>query len=187
LAADPATLTQISCSPSYGPWLTAGAILLSAGVGAAVALLSIGAQRAIARKRATLDLLSQKEWDKDYITAKNEFNKLRDSPSGLAMWAADEHKHSEQLNIIRNTLNDYELIAVGIREGILDEALYRRWFKPSLIKDWTKAKEFVQAIRVRENTELIFCEFEWLAEKWIAEDQPMIPGLENPSQSSQNG
>lgn len=120
-------------------------------------------------------MLARKEWDGDYIEAKSAFNKLRDAESGLAVWAKPEHKDSPQLTNIRNTLNDYELIAVGIQEGILDEALYRRWFRQSLLKDWEAAQPFIRAIQRREGSARIFCEFEWLAARWGGSAQKDLP------------
>jgi hypothetical protein len=146
----------------YGPWLTVGAILISATIAALIALHSLEEQRKIARKRATLDMLARKEWDRDYIEARAEFVKLRDVPDGLEMWSRREHQDSPQAINIRNTLNDYELIAVGIKEGILDQELYKRWFKTSFVKDWRAAREYVREIRAQAGTSAIFCEMDWL-------------------------
>lgn len=157
----------VQTAPSYGPWLTAGAILLSAIIGASVALYAIGEQRRIARKRATLDMLSRNEWDAAYLESKRKFNELRDSANGLAKWTAEEHWGSAELNVIRNSLNDYELVAVGIKEGILDEELYKRWFESSLTKDWKASEAFIRQVRDLEKSEKFFCEFEWIAKKWI--------------------
>ena len=151
---------------AYGPALSAGAILLSAAVASAIALYSIEEQRKIARKRTTLDALSQKEWDRDYIDSKHTFNKLRDHDDGLIKWAQIENRSSDETKIIRSTLNDYELIAVGIKEKVLDEELYKRWFRASFIKDWQQSKAFIMELRRSENMPKAFCEFEWLAEKW---------------------
>lgn len=146
--------------------ISAAAVIVSAIVGGSIALHSIRTQRGIARKRATLDLLVQKEWDRAYIEARAEFIALRDASSGLAFWAAQEHRNSPQVTIIRNMLNDYELIAVGIREGILDEALYKRWFKTAFLKDMEAAAGFIDLIRKSAGTAAIFAEAEWLARKW---------------------
>lgn len=120
-------------------------------------------------------MLAQKEWDRDYIVARSEFIKLRDASSGLAFWAREEHKGSPQLNIIRNMLNDYELIAVGIKEGILDEELYKRWFKTSFLSDMAAAAEFIERARVQAGTNAIFTEAQWLAQKWEGRVQLPLP------------
>ncbi|PIP98057.1 MAG: hypothetical protein COW75_02175 [Rhodobacterales bacterium CG18_big_fil_WC_8_21_14_2_50_71_9] len=173
-AADVATVI-IQTNAWYGPWLSVGAILVSAAIGATIALYSISEQRKIARKRATLDMLAKKEWDRDYIDARAEFIKLRDASSGLELWATEEHRNSPQSNTIRNTLNDYELIAVGIRERILDEDLYKRWFRTSFLKDWRAARRFVLAIRAQAGTDAIFAEMDWLAHRWGEPVQQPLP------------
>ena len=116
-------LSEKSWIIEYGPLISAGAILLSACVALIIARLNILEQRRISRRRATLDLLSRNEWDSDYLEARNEFVKLKNGSSGLEFWAAKEHENTPQIAVIRSVLNDYELIAVGIEEDILDEEL----------------------------------------------------------------
>jgi hypothetical protein len=67
-----------------GPWLSPqGAVLLSAASAALFAIVAMWVQWRIARKRATLDTLVKKEWDRDYIEAKKAFNRIRDSSEGF--------------------------------------------------------------------------------------------------------
>ena len=167
---DPANIIQYVIQ--YGSWPTAGAILLSAVIGAAVALCSISEQRKIARRRATIDLLARKEWDKYYLEDRKEFNRLRNDPKGLVHWASTSYDETDEKSIIRNILNYYELIAVGIKEGTLDEEAYKRWFRSTLIKDWKQAKAFIMEVRRNTNAPTIFCELEELAKKWGAENSP---------------
>lgn len=187
--ADPAEVSQsgqiiVQSGSSYGPWITFGAILISAIIGACVALRSISEQRRIARKRATLDILVQKEWDSDYIAARAEFVKLRDGPDGLDFWAQNQHKNSPQTVNIRNTLNDYELIAIGIKEDILDEELYKRWFKTSFLRDWRAAQGFIREIRRQLNTPTLFTEMDWLAQRWGENVQMDLPLETGPTEDS---
>jgi hypothetical protein len=55
------------------------------------------------------------------ITTKASFNKSRDSADGLVVYANKDKRESEEATHIRSILNDYELLAVGIKRGILDE------------------------------------------------------------------
>ena len=150
----------------YGPLITAGAILLSATIASAFAYFQIKAHERIARRRATLDLLVQKEWDRDYIEAKQQFNLLRDAEAGLKIWSAPEHRNSPQLQNIRSTLNDYELIAIGIREGIIDEQVYKTWFRGSFLKDWEASPSLILEIRKTDGASKAYIQLEWLATKW---------------------
>lgn len=150
----------------YGPLIAAGAVLLSAALASVFAYVQIRTHKKIAQRRATLDLLVQKEWDADYIAAKHEFNLLRDAEAGLGPWAAPQHRNSPQQKNIRSTLNDYELIAIGISKDIIDEDVYKTWFRGSLLKDWTAAAPFVRQIRASENNPKIYIELETLAVRW---------------------
>lgn len=153
-------------------WLVPIAILLSACIGAFVAVHAIGTQQKIARKRATLDLLSRKEWDNDFVDAKRRFNRLRDSGEDIGVFATAARKQLEDANfdMIRNILNDYELIAVGIAGEILDEDLYKLWFRSALVKDYEKSRGFIVNIRKLENVPEYYSEFEVLAKRWGAKD-----------------
>lgn len=142
------------------------AVLLSAVIGAAVALHSIKHQREIARKRATLDLISQREWEPEAIKIRDEFVKIRDTAGGLQPWAEKPFRDTPQLATIVAVLNEYELIAVGIREGILDEELYNRWYKSSYLSHWESLRGFIHRIRETEERYKLFIEFENLAYHW---------------------
>lgn len=120
-------------------------------------------------------MLANREWDRDYLKAKAEFNKLKTSKTSLNLWASPEHATSPQANNIRNILNDYELTAIGIREGILDEELYRRWFKTSFLRDFDMVESYISEVRKKAGTSKIYAEFEWLANRWKEEKQPSLP------------
>lgn len=151
---------------TIGPLISAGAVLLSASVAGVIALKNITTQRGIARRRATLDLISGKQWDNDYIRARKEFNALRESSNGLEFWAAAEHSGTPQLETIRLILNDYELIAIGISEDIIDETLYKRWFESTLIRDFDAAFATIDTLRRRTKIDGLYVEFEALARRW---------------------
>ncbi len=161
-------------SETYGPLLAAGAILLSAIIGGTIAITAIFTQRNVARKRATLDLLSRQEWDGDYISARKRFIELRDSGEGFIKYAAPEFRTKGEVADIKNILNGYELIAVGIKIGILDEDLYKLWFRSAFLKDWVMARQFIRTIRTEAGEHpdepKIFCEYEGLVRKWVQEE-----------------
>jgi hypothetical protein len=159
------TLTIIA--QQYGPMLSAGAILVSAAVALIVAKLTISMNRKIARRRATLDLLAQQRWDKDYLCTKQEFIKIRDGEGGLVKWSDKQYRNTLEINHIRNMLNDYELVSVGIKNEILDEKLYKEWFESSFTKDWKESKSFIMELRRSEQRDKLFKEFKWLARKWV--------------------
>ncbi len=64
-------------------------------------------------------------------------------------------------------LNRYETFAIGIDERALDEQMYRRWWRTSLIRDWYSLKGTIDAIRGTGPRSYV--EFQSLAQKWESE------------------
>lgn len=144
-----------------GPSLAA---LITAGAGAWFASITIKAQRRIARQRATLDFIEKRRWDNDYLTARQEFIKVRDM-GNLKQWAETHHENAPERSTVRNMLNDYELVSIGIQEEILDEKIYKRWWKGTLLADFEASKEFIHRVGNLYNIDA-FKEFKLLAETW---------------------
>jgi hypothetical protein len=57
-------------------------------------------------------------------------------------------------------------MAIGIRQGILDEEFAFRYMRSMTIRDWNRSSPFVTALRVQNNNSLIYVEFEGLAAAW---------------------
>lgn len=77
----------------------------------------------------------------------------------------EEIKHNF---IVLDVLNSIEFICVGIKEDLFDEAIYKRMSESSVIKDWNTLKPYIMELRrVSGDNDKLFCEFEWLATKWI--------------------
>ena len=165
--------------------------IIAALVGAAVALLAMFVSRKTARQRATLDFIRSVEIDGDYQVARQSFIKLRDSGGGFC----DEvQKNSEIGKTFRYILNTHELMAIGVRENILDDNLYHRWYRSTVLSDWkvTKDDGYIDYERSKrcsvsgcpkpcdqksrldkcEYNDGIFKEYELLATRWEKHKQP---------------
>lgn len=147
---------------TYGPIVTGGAIIIST----ICAIIVITTNRAIARKRATLDLIMHIESDGDLIRARNAFIGLKGGSQRSAHWGQEAQKDTEEAKDIRTVLNVNELIAVSIREGVIDERVFRRWFNGAYIDDWQSMTGYLTEVRRYKGNPNIFCEFEALARKW---------------------
>src|SRR5262245_7867179 len=123
------------------------AVLLTGFIAAAIATSGVLSQRAITRRRATLDLIVKVESDHDHIEAHRSFVRLAKTMEGLAPWAAEDREESKELHSIRRVLNNYELISIGIQRGILDYELFKRWHRTGTVRHWTHAHPFVAALR----------------------------------------
>ncbi|OOF37048.1 hypothetical protein BKK47_11330 [Rodentibacter mrazii] len=84
--------------------------------------------------------------------------------------SSSDNETKRQNFIVLDVLNSIEFICVGIKENLFDEAVYKRMSKSSVIKDWHTLKPYIMELRrINNNNTKLFCEFEWLAEKWINE------------------
>jgi Domain of unknown function (DUF4760) len=139
------------------------AVFITAGVAAGIAIWGVLSQRAIARRRATIDLIAKNEADHDLITGYQKFVELAIDPKGLAIWADQSNEKTPETQSIRLILNQYELVAIGIQLGILDFKLWQRWGRSTTIRTWKHAAPFAAKLRDRLENPAIFHEFEELA------------------------
>lgn len=131
-----------------------------------MAAWGIFTQRAVARRRATLDLISSLERDGDVIAARSKFIELAKSEGGLANWAGQSNENSPEAQSIRTVLNEFERFAIGIQRGIIDFELCKRWNRSSVIRYWQHAAPYVHILRTRLNNPAIYHEYEELV-RWM--------------------
>lgn len=153
---------------TYGPALIdSGAILITAVVAIFTAASAIRNDRAIARTRLAFESFSATLWDQDYIKARKKFIEIRNSGDDTAKWSAAEHDASEEAEAMRNILNYYETLAIGIKNKVLDEKFLFNALRGVLLRDWDTADPFVVAMRKRFTNDQIFIETETLARRWV--------------------
>ncbi|WP_157799489.1 DUF4760 domain-containing protein [Qipengyuania seohaensis] len=138
-------------------------------IAAGVAIWGVQTQRAIARRKATLDHLAVDNVDTDMIRARTTFIKLALGPGGLAPYADNDKEHSKEQQAIRLILNDFELVSTAIQFGIMDFEFYKQQAGGTAIRYWECAAPFVHAIRQKAGRNTLYCEFEALA-GWISDD-----------------
>ena len=130
-----------SSIPTIHEWLLGqqGAIFLSTLAAGLFAWWQITEARKNARKKATIDLIAQRAWDQDYLANRKAFIILRDDKKvGLETWADKSNDHTTEQREINNALNDYEIVAIGIKQKMLDEGFYRDWYETQFIKDYDR-------------------------------------------------
>ena len=152
----------------------AGAI--TAIISACVALLVFRYTRGANRRRATLDMVLKTFIDESGRTRYNAFksvmarHKNKEDPLDIMQFADPESPASDDKKALRDQVNEYELIALGIRRGIFDEQIYKLWFGGQFIRDFDSLKPYID--RVREKRPSVFCEFVYLAERWKRRPHP---------------
>ena len=147
----------------------ASVIATSAILAALVAIWGIISQRAITRRQVTYEQIVHYLTDKDVISARRNFIKLAKAPDGIVSFAQSDQETSTDTQDIISTLNFFELFSIGIQKGIIDHDLFKQWNRSSVIIYWNYAHPFVNAIRSRMGNDLIFHEFEQMA-NWFKSD-----------------
>ncbi len=145
---------------SLGFWLQTIGVLISAG--AAVFVILINGRQA--RMRATIDLVLEQKKDQTLIDARKHVLELISAQGILSRHLDDPN--SVSYREIQTTLNNYEFIATGIREGALDEKIYKRMRYSIVVKDWEKLQGFVTEARTKKARPTLYQEFQWLGERW---------------------
>lgn len=147
---------------NYGPWISAGAVFVSASV----AVLAIHHNQKVARRRATIDLVLSQKSNDELMAARKWFLKMHEDGNSFTTFACKEKIGTPEHDNILTVLNYLEFVATGIREKAFDEAVYKRVQYSTLVRDWNALKAFVTEFRNSRGRPTLFQEFEWLGERW---------------------
>ena len=107
------------------------------------------------RVKATLAYLTRREWDRDFIETRSAFAELRDKPAGLEKFGKKGLGGFPEQQVIRRALNNYEMVAIGIKQGILDEEFYRLWCKSAVLTDYKASQGYINALNKAETEKLL--------------------------------
>lgn len=159
-------------------------VIILTGLGTCIATvyLALFANRQIADQRlhhkqeATVELLISNNNNAFYREQRKEFLEMRRQGENFTALACRVNEkggdHEGKNSTVLAVLNSIEFICVGIKEGIFDEAVYKRMSRSSVINDWHTLKPYIMELRrINGNNPKLFCEFEWLAEKWLKDTE----------------
>lgn len=158
---------------TIGFWVQTAVILL--GAGAAVLTIWVNGRSTrqviehnakIARQRATIDLLLMQRTDQNLIDAKKAVGVIHKSGAGFTPLACADKAQDPARNQILAIINNYEFISLGIREGALDEDIYKRAVYSQVMRDWDAMTAFIMELRQQNKITTLFQEFELLAKRW---------------------
>lgn len=142
-------------------------------IGLVSALVALGVfhyTRKVNRRRATLDMVLKTFMDDAGRERYNKFKGIMqrhkdcDDPLDIMIYADPDSKLTDDRQILRAQINEYELIALGIRRGLFDEEIYKLWFQNQFVRDFESLEEFIT--KVREKRPSVFCEYVWLYTRW---------------------
>lgn len=143
-----------------------------------VAVLGVGRNSALTRRKATLDLVERTETTRHYLTAAETFSKYRRRVDGLSfsdLTAPGDAQKKEDRKAVIGLINHYEIIAIGIKKGILSAAFYKDWMRSIFCRNWDAGADFIWRERWKKMPDgewryydQIFEHFERRALKWGA-------------------
>lgn len=155
-------------------WVSPLVVLLGIAVSLAMAHRTIETNRRIARMKSTLDLIETAESSEYYQGLYQAFKRFRSDGEFkkvvLSPRTAEDRKSRLQC---WDFLNHYELVAIGIAEGILDEDFYKRWMGYAVLRDFKEGRDLISAARAPSNPgdpgdKVAYIELERLCTKWNA-------------------
>ena len=141
-------ITIVCIEPPLSPlaYATPTVAFLSFIVSAIIALRALRNTRSVARQKATLDLIEKRESTEHYRAISRTYFELQSGPGFMHL--VDPTPDDKPLRkSVFDYLNHYEIIAIGIRQDILDERIYRAWMEGAFVRDWNAASEFIQRQR----------------------------------------
>jgi hypothetical protein len=152
---------------------------LGAVIAAITAIVAFGAfiqARKVNRGRATLDMVLKTFVEEEGQERYNKFKDVMlrhadpDNPLDIMVFADPASHPTDDRQILRSQLNEYELIALGIRRKLFDEKLYKLWFQDQFQRDYRSLEAFIST--VREQRPSVFCECVWLYTRWSKAPHP---------------
>ncbi|MFH3481648.1 DUF4760 domain-containing protein [Xanthobacter variabilis] len=123
----------------------------------------VTAMRDGGRLSATLNILMHMHSDQNWRENRTKFISLRNSKDGLKKFA---NETCDESTIIRFQLNFYELVALGIKKGILDEEMFKLYYRGTVLKDWKASQEFIENERDKSHYKEYWVELEALAKRF---------------------
>lgn len=115
-------------------------------VSALGALWGVLVTRATTRRRATLDIIEKTESTEYYQKNFAVYLRYRDGERAVLHDPKTPEAESDRKAFL-DFLNHYEIIAIGIEQGILDEQFYKDWMRSALVRHWNIASDFIQRER----------------------------------------
>jgi hypothetical protein len=147
---------------TYGFWCQ-NLILL---VAAFVAWKAITNSRAIERRKASAEVIFSSRKDSDLLSSIHKISVIHHSSTNIASFAKHDKSDGEEARCIRYALNHYEYIAVGIDQGIYDEAIFKSSHYSTVLKLYEHSKSYIDERRRIIGKTTTYQDLECLALRW---------------------
>ena len=149
--------------------LALGVQTIAVVISAKGVVASISWSRIVARRRTTIDMVLAEQTKDELLVLRSKFLEAAKNNKLLELSQGRNWLSAESFPLV-STLNRYEITAIGIAEGIIDERIYKRYWRTSLVRDWLRCQAAVRSRR-SEFGKNLFSEFESLARKWANQSE----------------
>ena len=126
-----------------------------------IAYLAIYKQRDIAKKNKTIELL-MKDLEDDFLAQGLVILREVDEEHNIGDFAKQNKKTSSEAIAIRNLLNYYEIIGVGVESNIYDIDMIKDAQKTMIVRIYEQATPFIKRSREQDNNLSLWVKFEKL-------------------------
>lgn len=72
----------------------------------------------------------------------------------------------DPLRVVRDMFNFYEAVALGVKSGWLDAAIFKSYWRSSYVLDCFDFDNYIKDMRGEVGSEAVFLEYQTLAKKW---------------------
>jgi hypothetical protein len=144
-----------------------------------VAAVGIAVQRTVARKRAAVDFFIKTEMDQHLLDAYDEFWTGIDCMKTMAISdfrASQDKGVRKHYFSVRKYLNVHELVAVGIKNEMLDRKICFDFWSGVLIRCVEAARPLIDHVRQRPGGQPTYSELETLYREWKTMDRNLSNG-----------
>ncbi|WXU00670.1 MAG: hypothetical protein Ctma_1399 [Catillopecten margaritatus gill symbiont] len=130
-----------------------------------VAWCSINKQRDTTKKDKTISLL-MKDLEDDFLKSGMQtlLKVHNNEDDDVAIYANSAHKNDENAIAIRNLLNYYENISVGVGSNIYDVEMIKKSQKTMILSIYKQSKPFITRLREQNKNPNLYIEFERFVE-----------------------
>lgn len=144
---------------------TAEAVIISAIAGGLVALLVVRKQRGIAKRAKAYDVAER------FLHPRGQYaDQTLRKMAAANNWATVIGTQMQQSAATRQRalgrLNEWELMCVGIRKGILDESVLKDSIGDRLVIIFGSASAVIKGLRQQKNDNEYYEHFEFIAKRW---------------------
>lgn len=133
-------------------------------------LIGIRWSRNIAKRRATLDIFLADQTNQELLQQRGKLVAVaRDE--GLLSYVEESSWMTERSFFMSSILNRSELFAIGMKHDIIDEGIYKEYWRSATVADWIRVEEAVYCLRERIKRPKVYCEIEALAHRWATPEE----------------